>query len=451
MFALDLAKMLIQPTLSDLPDEAAKHAKMLVASTLASAALGTNLESAGIIRDLAYERGGAPRSTVWFSSRDRLPAMDAARVNAVMSDAAASDDSDLRSIMHCGTPLTAVALAVAEMTGSSGAEVVAAIVLGYEAAGRIHDALPRYRKLGFHGTSLTIFCAATAAGRLLKLDVEKMTHALALAATSTGGLSKAADTSVAREYQAGQAVMNGVQAALAAGRGFTAEPRIFEMPGGFFSSYGGEAGEASAEAALAGFGESWDILTDMAVKLVPGGHPHHALAEAAGNAVKAGDVSVEEIAAIQVSRPGLTKLGGPLHPEDLVGMAHSPAYFLAAGAADRNFTWAHASSEKISDPAIHRLIDKIVVGPEPTQDVDRYRQGATVTVTTMDGRSFTSSVFCPKGSGILGLEWSDIDEKYRTLMPYGGVAQSEIDSGLEIIHELEAVPTMAPLVRTVRT
>jgi hypothetical protein len=27
-------------------------------------------------------------------------------------------------------------------------------------------------------------------------------------------------------------------------------------------------------------GQSWDIITDMAIKLVPGGHSHHALAEA---------------------------------------------------------------------------------------------------------------------------------------------------------------------------
>jgi hypothetical protein len=33
----------------------------------------------------------------------------AAQVNAVMSDAAASDDSDLRTIVHCGTPLVATA------------------------------------------------------------------------------------------------------------------------------------------------------------------------------------------------------------------------------------------------------------------------------------------------------------------------------------------------------
>ncbi len=48
-------------------------------------------------------------------------------------------------------------------------------------------------------------------------------------------------------------------------------------------------------------------------------------------------------------------------------MAHSPAYFVAAGVADREFSWVHASAAKIADPVIHRLIDWIVVGAPPTE------------------------------------------------------------------------------------
>ena len=73
-------------------------------------------------------------------------------------------------------------------------------------------------------------------------------------------------------------------------------------------------------------------------------------------------------------------------------MAHSPTYFLAAGAADRDFFWAHAPPSKITDPVIHRSIDKIVFGPPPTADVERYQQGATVTIRATDGRTGTSTV-----------------------------------------------------------
>jgi 2-methylcitrate dehydratase PrpD len=49
-----------------------------------------------------------------------------------------------------------------------------------------------------------------------------------LSATSIGGLMAAANTSVAREYHAGLAAMLGIQAALAAQRGYKAEESILE-------------------------------------------------------------------------------------------------------------------------------------------------------------------------------------------------------------------------------
>jgi 2-methylcitrate dehydratase PrpD len=422
------------------------HAAMLIASTLASAAMGKGLQSAAIVRDMAQSLGGSPRASVWFDAGAKLPVVAAAQVNAVMSDAAASDDSDLRTIVHCGTPLVATALAAAEHHGGSGEDVLAAIVVGYELAGRIIDGMPGFRERGFHGSNAAIFAATGAAARLLRLDAEQMTHAIALTATATGGLAKAADTSTAREYHAGMATMSGIQAVRAAQRGYQAEERILEMPLGFFAAYGGVDGAAAGAAATHDLGASWDIVTDMAVKLVPGGHPYHALAEAAANAARDGDVKAADIESITVSRPGMTALNGPLHPKDLIDMAHSPAYFTAAGAADREFTWVHAGPAKIADPVIHGLIEKVRVGPPPTADADRYRQGASVTIRTRDGRSFTSTVYAPKGAGMLGIAWADIDAKFRALMPLASLSDDKIAACLDAIHDFRRAPGVSPLI-----
>jgi hypothetical protein len=87
---------------------------MVIASTIASAAMGMDIVSSRIIRELAKERGGAEQATLWFDGGRRLPIGDAARVNAVMSDAAASDDSDLRSIAHIGTIVSTSSIAGGE-------------------------------------------------------------------------------------------------------------------------------------------------------------------------------------------------------------------------------------------------------------------------------------------------------------------------------------------------
>ena len=127
-------------------------------------------------RDLAKARGGAPEASIWFDPGPKLPLVSAARVNAMMSDAAASDDSDLRNIVHAGTPLTAVSLAVAERTGASGKDILAAIVTGYEAAGRIGEAIsPTFNPHGHHGCKGAVFGGTIAASRLLKLNTEQIT------------------------------------------------------------------------------------------------------------------------------------------------------------------------------------------------------------------------------------------------------------------------------------
>jgi 2-methylcitrate dehydratase PrpD len=131
-------------------------------------------------------------------------------------------------------------------------------------------------------------------------------------------------------------------------------------------------------------------------------------------------------------------------------MAHSPAYFAAAGVADHQFGWIHASAAKIADPIIHRLIDKISVGPQPTVNVARYRQGATVTIHTHDGRSFTSTVYVPKGAAMLGIEWSDIESKYRHLMPNSGIDAARIEASLAMIRDFSEVPNVSPLIELLR-
>jgi 2-methylcitrate dehydratase PrpD len=446
--ARDLAAFLAPLGYDDLPARAADYAAMLIASTLASAACGKEIVSTRIVRELARERGGTPQASVWFDPIPRLPTAETAQVNAIMSDAAASDDSDLRAIVHCGTPLTATVLALAERLGSSGREVLAAMVCGYEAAGRISGPVsPDFRDRGHHGSTMAIFAPAVAAGKLLKLDADRLTQTIALAATSASGVVKAADTSVAREYHAGLVTRAAIDAALAAHKGFIAEETILEGPTGFLKVYGGrDITELGTPV-----GEDWDILTDMAVKLVPGGHPYHAFGEAAANAARDGNVRADEVESIIVSRPGLTRLGGPKHPKDLIDMAHSPHYFTAAGVADKRFGFEHCSPEKIADPVIHRLIDKITVGPPPTEHADRYRQGATVTVRTTDGRAFTSTVFLPHGSAALGIDWADIEAKYRTLMPNSGLDAEKIEQSLAVIRDFKNAASVGALIAQITT
>jgi hypothetical protein len=112
---------------------------------------------------------------------------------------------------------------------------------------------------------------------------------------------------------------------------------------------------------------------NMAIKLVPGGHPHHATAEAAANAAIAGDIAPLDVASIVLSSAKYLTRPGPKHPTDLIGVAHSPCLLHRGAIADRGYGWIHASSEKVADPVIARLIDKITVDPNPRRTRTAFR------------------------------------------------------------------------------
>ena len=107
----------------------------------------------------------------------------------------------------------------------------------------------------------------------------------------------------------------------------------------------------------------------------------------------------------------------------------------------------HATPAKISDPLIARLIDKISIDPNPTPYPDRFphHHGATVTIELHDGRRFSSHVDFPRGSGPRGIEWADVDAKYRTLVPLCGLSAASVERTLECVHGFEHVKSMAEL------
>jgi 2-methylcitrate dehydratase PrpD len=311
------------------------------------------------------------------------------------------------------------------------------MVIGYEVAGRIDEALtPGRMQRGFHGSVSTVFGGVVAAGRILRLTTSQMAHAIALAATSIGGMAISADTSWGREYHAGASAAAGMQAALAAQAGFTGELSVLEHPRGFLAAMGGQ----DLRDITQDFGASWDIVTDMAIKLMPGAHPFHATAEAASDAARIGNVNPSEIEEIFVSSAvQWTKFKGEPHPRNLVDAAHSLFYFVAASIVDRRFSWEHMDINKMSDPIIAALQEKVVFDQNPPPLPDRFphRHGGTVTIQMKNGEKFRSTCKAPRGSGPRGIEWSDVEAKYRSLVPLAGLSHGHVEESLALIRDFD--------------
>ena len=86
----ELAEFFVNTSFQDLRPNVVEHAKITIANTIASAAAGCHKRSVDIIRMQVAERVGPEESTVWFNAGPKIYVSDAARLNAMMSDAAAS-------------------------------------------------------------------------------------------------------------------------------------------------------------------------------------------------------------------------------------------------------------------------------------------------------------------------------------------------------------------------
>jgi 2-methylcitrate dehydratase PrpD len=258
----------------------------------------------------------------------------------------------------------------------------------------------------------------------------------------------AADTSCAREYHAGLAAQLGIQAALAAQARFKAELNVLESPRGFFDAFNAFNDHAVAEVSQ-GLGQSWDIVTDMAIKLMPGAHPFHAIAEATWTAAIEHDVNPETIRRIVISAPQLKVWAHQaIQPHDLIGAAHSVPYFVASSLVDRRFGWDHFSLEKMRDPRIAAMLTRVCFDPDPQPHPDRFphRHGGTVTLELMNGQVIRSTCQAPRGSGARGIDWVDVDHKYRQLISVANMSSSSIESSLSLIHQLQDQTSLMPLI-----
>lgn len=237
----------------EIPQAASQMAALSLLDWLAVGRAGTSEPVAEGVRALAQQEAGAPQARI-FGSRKRVPARMAALVNGTTSHALDYDDTHFAHIGHPSVAVFPAALAVAELAGAGRSDLKEAALIGMEASIRTGLWLGRtHYQIGFHQTATAgAFGAAIAAGRLLGLNAQAMTHVLGLTATRAAGL-KAQFGTMGKPYNAGQAAAGGVEAAQLVAAGFHSNPAALDGPQGFGATHHGEA-DATA---LDGIGTHW--------------------------------------------------------------------------------------------------------------------------------------------------------------------------------------------------
>src|SRR5260221_1867907 len=178
------------------------------------------------------ELAPAPQASI-LGRKERVDMTAAALLNGISSHTFDFDDTHLKTIIHPAGPVASALLALAEMTGASGRQVIDALVLGIDVACRVGNMMyPEHYDRGWHITGSTgTLGAAAGCARLLGLDEAKTTMALGIAASQPIGMREQFGT-MTKPFHPGGAARAGLMSALLAKNGFTASPKAIEAARG---------------------------------------------------------------------------------------------------------------------------------------------------------------------------------------------------------------------------
>ena len=278
-----------------LPDPVVQVAKMHLLDSIGVGLAASRQQSGEPYRRLSEDASGGPASI--FGARSGATAADAAMINGGLIHSLEFDDTHTASIAHGSSVMTACALAAGETAGASGADLIRAYVLGWEALIRIGAAAPgSFQACGFQVTSVGgALVSALVAADLARLDEDRLVAAVGIALSQASGVFEfLSNGSTVKSLHSGWAAHSGIMAANLARAGLTGPETSFEGRFGLFRSFANDAGAAARfTKELATFGQQWHLM-DAAYKFYPCCHYLHPFIEAGRKlqelGVSAGDV-----------------------------------------------------------------------------------------------------------------------------------------------------------------
>jgi 2-methylcitrate dehydratase PrpD len=218
---------------SDLTPRAAHEARRGVLDWIGCALAGSSHPTIEKLIAVLKEVGGREQATVLGRSL-KLGRLDAPLANGQMGHVLDFDDTHMGGVvLHASSPVLSGLFSLAERAPMTGADLMLAYAVGFEAGVRAGWSAPGHHKGGWHLTgTLGSIAAGVAGGKLIGLDAQRLTYAMGIATTQAAGMQQNRGT-MCKSFHAGKAASNGVLAALLAERGFDSTQEIIEGRKGF--------------------------------------------------------------------------------------------------------------------------------------------------------------------------------------------------------------------------
>lgn len=346
-----------------------------------------------------------------LGTEERTSALMAALANGFAAHVLDFDDTynPGETTIHGSAPLWSAIAAASELVRIDGATAVAAFVAGFEVQTRVALAAGRGAyDVGWHVTGIVGHIGAAAAvSRLLRLSPEQTLAAIGTGATQAAGM-KAVYGSMGKALHPGKAAMDGLLSAFLARDGFTSSEVPIEGHRGFLHLY---APNPVADRAVDELGSRWHIL-DNGFKPYACGSLTHPSAQGLLRLREEYSLRPEDVDSVEahVHDYVLTTTGNRC-PTTGLESKFSIYHVLAVALADGAALTAQFTDERVGDPALERIRQRVLV----VRDEGQAKDSARVVARLTDGRALQAVVAHNLGTPENPMSDDELQDKLVTL------------------------------------
>jgi 2-methylcitrate dehydratase PrpD len=414
----ELAAFAARLRFEQLPADVIEKAKTCFRDALACCLFGVTQPWTRMLIDQASEEGGNARAGV-IGSRLRTSVGQAVSIGATAGHGFELDDIHGAAHLHAGSLAVPVALALAELAPvTSGRDVIAAVVAGYEVGLRVGLAATGALFMRGHHFQATcgVFVAVATAVNMLRLSDAAARHAFGIAGSLAEGLMSAQEGAMVKRLHAGHAAEMGVRGAMLAARGFTGIPDILEAPyGGFLSTL---SGAPDLSWLTRGLGSQWEIRK-VGFKPYATAASIHSPLGLLDSLMRENDLAAGDIARITVHCSAMAHrhCAWPYRPAGVTAAQMNMPFALAMMAVDRAAMGAQFREDRLADPNVLPMLARIAVEPaeEYSRGGDETRHAARIMIETTSGKVLRRETWNRPGSPANPMSEAQLEQKFVVL------------------------------------
>ena len=407
-----LAEFAVNTRLEDLDGAVVAAAKNVTLDTIGAMLAGSREPENANLARLVADMGRGGRSTL-LGSPAKSQAMLAALANATAGVSLEVDEGTRLGGGHPAIHVTPAALAVGEERNSSGREVLESIVVGYEIISRIGGATTGKSEIHSHGTWGTVG-SAVATAKLMGFDAAQMRQTINLASSMSPAntWTPCFEGATVRNLYPGRSNLQGILAANLSQCGFTA---IQDGPSDLYTSVLGAGFDP--QKAVDGLGQpgSYRIQQNY-FKFHACCWYNHPVLDAVQSLQRQNEMTAAQIKQVRVSAPTIAMTMTNPEPGNMLSAKFSIPYAVAHAIVSGNTDVFAFRPDRIGDPSVQALAQKVVVEPDPQMDLRRYDYPtAKVTVVLEDGRSLQEDVAAHRGDFQNPAPQTELEAKFLSL------------------------------------